>query len=465
MCLSTPKRLSYAADMPHQPHVNSLLALADAVPELIEDALSLEERQAAVARGALRPDEDERVGYWFSRFLTLREDLWELLGDMDDEVKVPLRDIELHSDWRAFVVGFAAACLLVRLDRFLVFEFAKDGSIQRKLNEAFPEYRIPRKQFSHIYSAYSDPATMFRLYGAIRFLKRNDKYRRALERDALVGPVVTRLPEFEAYLDISKRSYFRRLVQFLKHKWRRRGASARDQTLFAVFEAGGRMAAKMNPGKHKLVTPEVLATVADLLQPGDVLVTRHRYALSNFFLPGTWPHAALYVGTPTQRDALGVRLPPPVEHRWRGDKCTLEALRDGVLFRPLSSTLRVDAFVVVRPNTSKDGMRQAIERVVKHEGKMYNFDFDFFTSDRLVCTEVIYRAYDGVDNVELPLVERAGRHTLTAEDILDFALDTPAFDIVATFGYPHEQPAFHYGDDARALIAKSYREATDATGE
>ncbi len=201
----------------------------------------------------------------------------------------------------------------------------------------------------------------------------------------------------------------------------------------------------------------MLATIAEQLQPGDILVTRHRYALTNFFLPGTWPHAALYVGTPEQRQAFGINVPPPVEHRWREGKCTLEALRDGVLFRPLGSTLRVDAFVVVRPNTSRDELRQAIERVVKHEGKMYNFDFDFFSSDRLVCTEVIYRAFDGVGHFKLPLIERAGRHTLTAEDILDLAMDTDMFDVFATFGYPHEEPVFSYNDAARKVVEASYR--------
>ena len=59
-----------------------------------------------------------------------------------------------------------------------------------------------------------------------------------------------------------------------------------------------------------------------------------------------------------------------------------------------------------------------------HEGKMYNVDFDFFNSDRLVCSEVPYRAYDGLESLRFPLRERAGRKTLPVEDLLEFALDT-----------------------------------------
>jgi hypothetical protein len=93
-----------------------------------------------------------------------------------------------------------------------------------------------------------------------------------------------------------------------------------------------------------------------------------------------------------------------------------------------------------------------------HEGKKYNFDFNFFNSDRVVCTEVIYRAYDGLEDLEFPLIERAGRKTLSAEDLLDYALDKQTFVPVAIFGVHEQQDAVVFGGDVRETLVGSYRD-------
>jgi hypothetical protein len=223
------------------------------------------------------------------------------------------------------------------------------------------------------------------------------------------------------------------------------------------MEGVRRTAAEFYEANNKQVSDEIRSSIAEFLQPGDVIITRHAKALTNLFKPGFWPHAAFYIGTPEQRDAANISVDPAEEILWVDDICVLEAQKNGVRLRPLTDTLSVDVFVVLRPNLKPESVRQAIERALAHEGKMYNFDFDFFNSDRLVCTELVYRSYDGLEGLEFPLSERAGRKILSAEHLLDFALDTQAFKPVAIFGVEGCEHEVEYGEKTRAALVASYR--------
>jgi hypothetical protein len=200
-----------------------------------------------------------------------------------------------------------------------------------------------------------------------------------------------------------------------------------------------------------LITGEQLATAAPLLQPGDVLLSRKNWYLSNVGLPGFWPHAILYLGTPEElaaafdtpevrewarrelgdEGAASVGLPELLARRhpalWRrylagkGEEPhrVVEAISEGVVLNTLTHAAG-DYLAALRPRLPPLAKAQAIAEAFAHLDKPYDFDFDFATDHALVCTEVVWRAYraePGRTGLVLPVAPLAGRQTLPANEI------------------------------------------------
>lgn len=70
-------------------------------------------------------------------------------------------------------------------------------------------------------------------------------------------------------------------------------------------------------GNRFLIGPDQIAALAPGLRPGDVLLERREWFLSNIGLPGFWPHAALYIGTPAERAAY---FDDPAVREWLGSQ-------------------------------------------------------------------------------------------------------------------------------------------------
>ncbi|NOR35758.1 MAG: hypothetical protein GQ577_03340, partial [Woeseiaceae bacterium] len=127
---------------------DTMRGLIEAASQMQSDAPTETQLSAIVERGDFRPAEDEAIGFWFARFLSIRESLWVVIEDVQAQLDEPDNQLD---ELRYFLLGYSAACVLVRIDRLLLFKVADHSIIQRKLNEAFPEYRIPRKQYTRIF--------------------------------------------------------------------------------------------------------------------------------------------------------------------------------------------------------------------------------------------------------------------------------------------------------------------------
>ncbi len=410
---------------------------------------------AAIKRGYFLPEEDDHLWSLVSRYLTIRSGVWEIINDMSAHFSDDIENVKSLDDWRHFLLGYASSCQVVHMARLLIDDLAKHTLVQRKINEGAPQHRIPRKVFTHVFDSLSDADNAIKMQYMMNFVDANRCHIESLANDDYVAPIVQNLAQLEATLHPSQLEYISLRLKYLWHAITRRGASTKQQASFFLLETGGRVVSEIGDHRHKRITPELQSQLAGILKPGDVIITRHDLVASNLFLPGYWPHAALYIGSEDERDALGIKLDDAIRKRWSKEIRTLEAQKDGVLFRPLNETLKVDKLVIIRPDLNSSELAEGLERVCQHEGKGYNFDFDFFSSNRLVCTEVVYRAFDNLGNIKFQLIERAGRLSLSAEDILDMAVNEQGFKLVCIVGYNNSQ-SIESGEAAMSLLKQSY---------
>jgi hypothetical protein len=247
--------------------------------------------------------------------------------------------------------------------------------------------------------------------------------------------------------------------------------------LYAIHEALGRGLSHISvQPRHVPSLPRAIrAELIQLLRPGDVLFVRKEYAATNYFLPGYWPHAALYLGTTSdladhgladhehvrprwaQLSAAGPAtavLLPNDAHSWADGQphpCVLEAMKDGVRIRSVNSPCNSDSIVVVRPLLDTKDIAIGLARALMHEGKSYDFDFDFSVSHRLVCTEVVYRAFEGIGGLKFDLKRHVGRYALAAGDLITMALSGRHFEVLAVYSATHSR-ALEVGRAAATIV-------------
>ncbi len=440
----------------------SLLTLAPQLPswESVQEALAF--GRAAAKRGYFLPNEDEAVRTLFSKYLTTRAALLETLEDLRPHALAELSQPNPRHP-EIFIVSFCAACLLVRSGRFLIDSFRKERVIWRKLDEAEPRFGIPAKQFTKVYRSLTSPANIWVFLEAARYWRENKaKLNQTFANDPIVKPLLVILAEEEPFIETSKRYYATGRLKYRLHSFFRRNHSGYKNVTFELFRLSGRVISEIRlKWKRKRITPGVLRKFSKLLQPGDVVVTRHDDAATNLFLPGFWPHGVFYIGTQEQRDALGIDpIKNLADHTSAFSKpedpiCILEARKDGVLYRSLADALNVDACVLIRPNLTPEKIREGINRAMTHAGKEYDFEFDFRRSTKLVCTEVVYRAFHGCDPIHFELNPRMGRVCLSAQDLLDTAFDNQFFKVIAIYGVDGNR--FAVDERAKELLASSYR--------
>ena len=266
------------------------------------------------------------------------------------------------------------------------------------------------------------------------------------EDDVAIDKLNQRYPRSE----IPARTYDH-LVDVLQSGFGRRakalGQKAEDQFSKSSYELQAKVFFRVSrfksPRAHLIhFNEDQKHEVLEMLEPGDIILSYTSGYASSFFIPGEFKHAMVYVGTVEDRQKIGLvssrvhlpggqgkenqRVKDFVQDRTVEGRPAnmIEAIAEGVKFSNLEYVMdtHINRLLVIRPQLTRQQRILYLSRVFSYLGQEYDFEFDFADASRQVCTELVYRALNGIDGIEFELSHHAGRLSMTADDMIHYWL-------------------------------------------
>lgn len=169
------------------------------------------------------------------------------------------------------------------------------------------------------------------------------------------------------------------------------------------------------PFTHKLVTGLDYYRIEELLQPGDIFLTRIRGELTSLIIPGYFSHAAIYapIGTGQVNEYV------------------MEAEGPGVLQTDLVSfLLSKDIVIVLRPKLAANVNAKAADFATVQRGLPYDYAFHFHMTNQkaFYCSELVWWSYaQACSGAGCPCpfipVDQLGVRTVAPDDIYKMGFD------------------------------------------
>ncbi len=442
-----------------------LLSFTAELEEMTGEMKVMQQNFTPEEKGYFSSEEHDQIEHLLFRYLACRTSLNQMVEfNQDYEQRFPNDTHQAQS----FLIGYSAALLLYTSSAELVHTFMLDPTVQRKLNEGYFRSEIPEGTYDLLFRAVTDPDTLKQEAAAWQIFQEELEVQESplwhvkekqSDYGALLSTIDKRHHALLKYRDeiLEENSVlFPDLRNSLRHQSVTELArNSRQQFGAGMYAIRGLVMKNVSrlkrPGTPPLkFSADKLNAMKALMQPGDIILTFSEGYMSNIFLPGSFKHGITYIGSPKQRQALGLfehqnsktgkantnfmQLKKQSEISGGFPADCIEAVAEGVIVNSVEK-LAVDHFsrvVVLRPQISDSERLQQLETLFEFVGCPYDFKFDFDDATYQCCTELIYRCLNGIGAVKFKLYPRMGRQTLSADDICNYALSSKEkpFDFV-----------------------------------
>lgn len=359
--------------------------------------------------------EEEQISGWFFAMLNLHKtyqkiaQTWtQLAGE---------KNLNPKQKEKALNVSFASFIEWYRVATYLNQKPAANKRVRKKMNEAVPEFGLPANECTRVLGTLGDLDLREKLDEGFFDIWKIIEKEKTTER-----PFQKRMKTGYDYIAANA-------PEALKIKVKTWLKNVGNKVFDGYYKVNVAVSSWVGDNKYRPRKPSItydrVREMYSQLKPGDILLERENWFLSNIFLPGFWKHGIVYVGTIDDIKRLGLDKNPIVarhlpeyttpDHLGH-TKRILEAISEGVVMNSMEEATDADYICAFRPKLTEEQIKAAIVTAFSHLGKPYDFQFNFQTADKIVCTELVYRAFAG--SLTLNLHKNIGQWSITADDML-----------------------------------------------
>lgn len=334
------------------------------------------------------------------------------------------------------MLSLSASLLLYDNYLLLVSAYVEDPKLRYFLNQRDSGYDIGSRELNRVTTSYNSLSQRKAVREAMRF------YESAIattpssllqgEDFLYLQDLIAQSPSYQMTRYPSMFAAVSREIRFMEAVSHDSLQSLADEGISLFSTLFGNIVGMIQFRHGKLFhRPEIEKSILAKLQPGDILLEKTPFRLTDNFIPGHWGHAAIWIGTKEELEALGIWNHPalvPYQEMIQKGHGVVEALRNGVQLNTLQHFLDIDDFAAIRnPKLNAKQMADRIILALRQVGKAYDFNFNVETTNKIVCSELIYTVYIDMD---WPTEEALGRHTISPDHVAVMALGESVLDIV-----------------------------------